>query len=153
MSGFPTGSFDGKPLRFQAEGTPDGADVAYVLAFVVLPEGFLLAQVRGRGWCVPSGKVRPGELPVDAARRETLEETGFVPADLQPAGAFVIGEPGEETWAAAFFSGGAEQTGPPTGEDSLGWRAVPSAGLPAVYFAWSPLYEQVFAFMSSLRRA
>jgi 8-oxo-dGTP pyrophosphatase MutT (NUDIX family) len=36
------------------------------------------------GWEVPAGRVDDGESPVEAARRETLEETGWRPGPLRP---------------------------------------------------------------------
>ena len=36
------------------------------------------------GWEVPAGRVDPGETPEEAARRETLEETGWEPGPLTP---------------------------------------------------------------------
>ncbi len=36
------------------------------------------------GWEVPAGRVDEGETPVEAARRETLEESGWRPGDLTP---------------------------------------------------------------------
>lgn len=35
------------------------------------------------GWEVPAGRVDAGETPVEAARRETLEESGWRPGDLE----------------------------------------------------------------------
>ena len=35
------------------------------------------------GWEIPAGRVEPGESPEDAARRETLEETGWQPNILR----------------------------------------------------------------------
>ncbi len=39
---------------------------------------------QGGKWEFPGGKVRAGEPPADAARRETLEETGLRLAALEP---------------------------------------------------------------------
>lgn len=36
------------------------------------------------GWEIPAGRVDEGEAPVDAAARETLEETGWRPGPLTP---------------------------------------------------------------------
>ena len=43
----------------------------YVLAQEAMPES-------GNPWCIPAGGVEPGESIIEAARRETLEETGLV---------------------------------------------------------------------------
>ena len=36
------------------------------------------------GWEIPAGRLEPGETPEEAARRETLEETGWEPTGLTP---------------------------------------------------------------------
>jgi phosphatase NudJ len=52
----------------------------WFFALVVVRQGdrFLLVHEakHGQGWCVPAGRVEPGESLFDAAVRETLEETG-----------------------------------------------------------------------------
>jgi 8-oxo-dGTP pyrophosphatase MutT (NUDIX family) len=36
------------------------------------------------GWEIPAGRIDPGETPITAAARETLEETGWQPGSLRP---------------------------------------------------------------------
>jgi 8-oxo-dGTP pyrophosphatase MutT (NUDIX family) len=36
------------------------------------------------GWEIPAGRIDPGETPEEAARRETLEETGWEPGTTRP---------------------------------------------------------------------
>ena len=43
----------------------------YVLIQEAKPE-------RGDPWCIPAGRVEPGESIIQAARRETLEESGLI---------------------------------------------------------------------------
>lgn len=56
------------------------ASPTWFFALVVVRRGdrFLLVHERkhGQTWYLPAGRVEPGEALADAARRETLEETG-----------------------------------------------------------------------------
>ncbi|MES2953786.1 MAG: NUDIX hydrolase [Patescibacteria group bacterium] len=51
----------------------------FVLIYVSDEEGRTLEHFyqRSRVWSVPAGKIKQGELPVDAAARELLERTGY----------------------------------------------------------------------------
>lgn len=152
MSPFPADVRDGVSLEYFPGPPPPDVLVQFVVVFVLLAEGFLLADIRGRGWCVPSGRVEAGETPLDAAERETVEETGYRPLALRPVGSFRTRAGGIDSWAEAFVTTKANEEGPPTGTDSQGRRAVEIGGLPAVYYRWGPFYEALFGRMAGLAR-
>src|SRR5205823_10718939 len=66
------------------------------------------------GWEVPAGRVDAGESPVDAARREALEETGWrVTGELEPLCSFEPMSGRADTVFHAFYGRGAEYVGEP----------------------------------------
>lgn len=83
------------PAPFDREAGPEHVTGS---AVVVGPRGVLLHRHRRLGrWLQPGGHLEPGEWPVEAALRETLEETGvavrhpaggprLVHVDVHPAG-------------------------------------------------------------------
>src|SRR6266568_1179635 len=67
----------------------------YAMVAAVTPEGRLV-MVRGYkhglgriSLAAPAGFVEPGEPPLEAARRELFEETGYVADDWQSLGSFL----------------------------------------------------------------
>ena len=56
---------------------------AGVVPFRRTPQGWRLLVLRCyKNWDFPKGRIEPGEEPIDAARRETTEETGLTGLDF-----------------------------------------------------------------------
>lgn len=68
----------------------EDAGFTATLCFIHDPDRLLLIRKKrgvGAGYYnLPGGKLEPGESPLAAARRETREETGLTPHNLQPYG-------------------------------------------------------------------
>jgi 8-oxo-dGTP pyrophosphatase MutT (NUDIX family) len=63
------------------------------------------------GWEVPAGRIDPGETPEEAARRETLEETGWRPGPLRRLGEYHPSNGSTDQRFHVFVADGAEDTG------------------------------------------
>lgn len=66
------------------------------------------------GWEIPAGRVEEGESPIEAAARETEEETGWRPGELR---LIVVSQPSNgsvDSRHHLFRADGAEHIGPPT---------------------------------------
>lgn len=149
---FPTavlgdGRLDFFPTPFQP---PD--PVFAVVVFAWQAESVLLADIPGRGWCVPSGRVEIGETPDQTAIRETYEETGAVIAPPSLIGTNRWESKGSATRWVAVFASQIDRFGRiPEGSESAGRRLCPLADLPKTYYLWNPLIEAVFRYsLSSL---
>ena len=74
---FPTVRWDDMDVAFHPtppRKTP--GDYFAVVVFALHGDGFVLADIPGRGWVTPSGRPEPGETPLQTAIRETMEEIG-----------------------------------------------------------------------------
>src|SRR5438552_3293047 len=67
---------------------------------------------------VPAGLMNPGESPLDAARRELLEETGYEAAEWQNLGTFVVDGNRQCGTMYVFLARNARPTRPPQQYDT-----------------------------------
>ena len=126
-------------------GDAPSVEARFSIAFVRLGKGFVLANVIDRGWCTPSGRVEPGETPVEAAIRETYEETGCLLIDPQLIGHYVLSLDDGSIELIPAFAGRARELGViPPGHESAGSVVAGTADLPTLYFRWDPLLRAVF---------
>lgn len=111
-------------------GVVDPGDNASVVALdgedhIVLVGAFLYPLQRYE-WAVPSGKVEPGESPMEAARRELAEEAGIEAADWTLLGAYAL-SPGISTQISyIYLARGLTHVPPqPEGTEQLTLRRLP----------------------------
>jgi 8-oxo-dGTP diphosphatase len=125
----------------------DESVVKAVVVFAWCEGGFVLANIAGRGWCTPSGRVEPGETLIESALRETHEETGGLIDNVRMIGRYEFKRISGDTRVFPAFLGSVQSGGEiPAGSESLGSRLVSRAELPEIYFRWDELLERVFEF-------
>ena len=66
------------------------------------------------GWEIPAGRLEAGETPEQAARRETLEETGWEPGPLRRLGSYAPSNGSSDQIFHVFLADGATHVGDPT---------------------------------------
>jgi 8-oxo-dGTP diphosphatase len=111
----------------------------------------LTADIMGRGVCVPSGRINPGESVDAAAVRETLEETG---AHLDPNCRQLIGcykmtrrkKAAEVVYSACFVAEVTNFEAIPVGSESAGYFLLAPEDVEDHYFMWDDLLAAAFKF-------
>lgn len=105
----------------------------------------VVADIVGRGWCVPSGRLEPGETAAQAAHREAGEEAGLTLAAMRELGTFVLKSGSEIRLAPAYLAVAVEMSPQlPSESESRGVRLAARQDLPALYYRWDPLLAGVF---------
>ncbi len=133
------------------ESLPEDTPVKAVVVFAWFEGGFVLANIAGRGWCTPSGRIERGETLLQTAARETREETGAEIEDLRMIGRYTFTRSEGERLIVPAFLGHVQSGGDiPEGSESLGLRMVLRAELPETYFRWDELLERVFGYAEGL---
>ena len=138
-----------------------------VLAIVYYGDKVVLADIEGRGWCIPSGKIEAGETLDAAVEREVYEETG-VRLDgerrrligcyrLTPrSGSPIIGGGGgrsadPERWCPVFIAEALGFEDIPAGSESRGIFLASIEDLADLYYTWDDLMAAVFDYAESRR--
>ncbi len=128
------------------ETLPD-APVTAALVFAMQGERFVLADITGRGWCVPGGHLEAGESEQEAVRREAYEEAGLTLGPIRLLGHYTLTAEDSGTTLAAMYIGAIMRLDPlPPGFESRGVRAFALAEIPAHYYTWDALLAAVFTY-------
>ena len=125
-----------------------------VLVFLYAQEKVVLADIGGRGLCIPSGRIEPGETPEQAAVREVWEETGARLTDYRLLGSYRLVGRGPECrtrWCPVFLAEADHFEPIPAGSESRGVFFAAPVDLPDLYFTWDPLIASVFAYAAANR--
>ncbi|MCX7993945.1 MAG: NUDIX hydrolase [Fimbriimonadales bacterium] len=149
----------GRRMRFlPAEDATVLLPPCYVVVLITDGAGrYLLANIRGRGYCAPSGRIEPCETPEAAAVREAYEESGAVVEQLHWLGTYLL-EPCSEREpspcsAPVFLTLAVRLDALQAESESQGVRWATPDELPAIYYDWSPLIEAVFNYAEERRQA
>lgn len=126
---------------------PGGVDIRSALLFAFEDSKFVVADIEGRGWCIPGGHLEKDETAEIAVRREAYEEAGTVVGELGILGSYLF-KPvsGTPYLVPAYFAEVLTRETPPAGFESRGVELFELWELPSRYFHWDALMEAVFQF-------
>lgn len=144
MKKFPCGTFGHQKLTFFSAPQKTPLRAFAGLVFPWIEERVVVCNIADRGWCIPSGRVEPGESSVEAVRREALEEGGIELIQIQYIGFYKIETRDEAKYADCFTARVSKTLEIGMKNESLGRKLVSIDQLPGLYHLWNDLTEQVF---------
>jgi 8-oxo-dGTP diphosphatase len=136
---------------------PDAEAVLYAaLVFAFFGDHVVLADIAGRGLCIPSGRIEPGEVPEQAAGREVWEETGGRFSSLSRLGTYRMVSRSESSsnpvrCSPVYVASLERFEALPSESESRGVILAKLADVPRLYFTWDPLIAAVFAYADASR--
>ena len=147
---FPAAQWGERAAEFFAGETlpPAAPPASAALVFALDGDEFVLADIAGRGWCIPGGRLERGESPEQAARRETREEAGATLGPLRLLGWYVLTDEadGSQSSVPVYLARVADYAERPAGFESRGVCKTPYDAIPLRYYLWDALIAAVFAF-------
>lgn len=143
---FPSGRYGRQTMEFFPAPYRSPIRAFAALVFPWYGEEVLLCDICDRGWCIPSGRVEPGESSLEAAVREAREEAGAILQDIVYLGTYRITERNEVRWADVFVAQVAELAEITHENESKGRQFVPRPEIEGIYHQWNPLLEAVFNY-------
>lgn len=150
LPSFPTVFWGETHAAFLPEGAalPPETPLRAALVFAIIEGKFLVADIAGRGWCIPGGHLHPGETPEQAVRRETMEETGATLGSLRRLGHYLLTETrtGATQLVPTYTAEVVRLDAIPIGTESRGVQILSLAELPQHYLTWDALMEALFAY-------
>jgi 8-oxo-dGTP pyrophosphatase MutT (NUDIX family) len=143
---FPSGRHGRQLLTFYPAPYRSPLRAFAALVFAWHDDKVVLCDIEDRGWSIPSGRVEAFEEPVDAARREAVEEAGAMLGCVQYLGCYRVEERNEIRYADCFVAEVKSYCEIQCPEESKGIQLVDPCDLPNIYYNWSPLVEEVFIY-------
>lgn len=146
---FPTVCWGNRQVTFRARRNWRGLKpLTAVLVFAFFNERVVLVDIEGRGWSIPSGHILEGETPLQAIRREAMEEAGIMLYErIEPIGVYHILEQDGSQWYSLTYVAEVAHFQPiPDTSESRGVLLMYPEDVQEVYYVWDPLIAQVFQY-------
>lgn len=144
---FPVVRWGDESVEFHAAPPPAAPSPFAALVFPFYGDRVVLANITGRGWCIPSGRIEPREEAAETARREAAEEAAIGIGEPILLGHYRFRSVGGALRISVAYIADVRSWEPfaPT-EETQGRQLVGWEELAEAYCAWDPLLSAVFEF-------